>query len=232
MSPRPFAWREHRWLAAALALACLLTLLFGWRLAATVVAWEERELRLQGWMTVGFVAHHWQVERSRLEAALPLAPTPGERPTLAALAAQRRPPARRDPRLPRARRRRGRDRPGMTSALLGLVAAHGALLVLALTGLSSVGLPLPGSLTLLAAGSFAASGELALGGVLAAGLVGSNLGDQVGYWFGAKGGSRALAWATRRGVGKQSPTLAPSRCAGATPATSSAVGWSARWRPR
>jgi membrane protein DedA with SNARE-associated domain len=93
----------------------------------------------------------------------------------------------------------------MTQALLGLVAAHGPLLVLAATFLSSMGLPVPGSLSLLAAGAFAAGGEMALGLIAGAGLTGAMLGDQVGYWFGAKGGDRASDWAARRGLGQAIP---------------------------
>ena len=74
--------------------------------------------------------------------------------------------------------------------------------MLAAALLSSAGLPVPGSLSLLAAGAFAAGGEMRLAEIAAAGLGGAMAGDQVGYWAGARGGPRALAWATRRGMGE------------------------------
>jgi membrane protein DedA with SNARE-associated domain len=96
----------------------------------------------------------------------------------------------------------------VTGALLHLVAVHGAALVLAATFLSSMGLPVPGSLALLGAGAFAASGEMALAAIAAAGLAGAMAGDQAGFWFGARGGPGAIAWATRRGMG---PAIARAR---------------------
>ena len=79
--------RAPRRLVLVLALACLLTLVFGLRLGHTVLHWpERRELAVQGWMTVGFVAHAWDLERDRLAAALGVAE--GERPTLDAIAAR------------------------------------------------------------------------------------------------------------------------------------------------
>ena len=82
-----FPWREHRLLAAALALACLLTLVFALRLGHTMARWSERSaLPVQGWMTLGFVANAWEVDRHRLAEALAHLPAAGEPSTLAAIA--------------------------------------------------------------------------------------------------------------------------------------------------
>jgi hypothetical protein len=69
----------------------------------------------------------------------------------------------------------------MTETMLGLVPIYGPLAVFAATILSCFGVPVPGALVLLAAGSFVASGELALVAVLFGGLAGAIIGDQAGY---------------------------------------------------
>ena len=58
----------------------------------------------------------------------------------------------------------------MTEAMLGLVPTYGPLAVFVATVLSCFGVPVPGALVLLAAGSFVASGEMALAAVLFGGL--------------------------------------------------------------
>ena len=89
----------------------------------------------------------------------------------------------------------------MSAHVLHLLAAHGPLLVFAAALLSSIGLPVPGTLTLLAAGSFVASGEMDLVAVLLAGFGGAILGDLTGFAIGARGGERVLGWAAGHGMG-------------------------------
>ena len=89
----------------------------------------------------------------------------------------------------------------MTAHVLHLLAAHGTILVLLLAVLSSIGLPVPGTLTLLAAGSFVASGGMDLIPVLLAGFFGALVGDLVGFGLGARGGESFLAWAAGHGMG-------------------------------
>lgn len=55
----------------------------------------------------------------------------------------------------------------------------------------SAGVPVPGETALVAAGLLAGSGQLALPAVIAVGTVAAVLGDNLGYWFGRRGG-RAL----------------------------------------
>jgi membrane protein DedA with SNARE-associated domain len=86
----------------------------------------------------------------------------------------------------------------MTEAMLGLVPAYGPLAVFVATMLSCFGVPIPGALVLLAAGSFVASGELALVMVLFGGLAGAIIGDQAGYWLGVYGGENAVLRLSRR----------------------------------
>jgi hypothetical protein len=79
--------RSGRRLVLGLALAGAVAVVFGVRLGLTAVHWQERrETGVQGWMTAGFVAHAWQADRGRLEAALGVGA--GERPTLAMIAAR------------------------------------------------------------------------------------------------------------------------------------------------
>lgn len=96
----------------------------------------------------------------------------------------------------------------MTEVLLALVASHGALLVLAATFASCLGLPIPSSLALLAAGSFVATDEMDFAAAVAAALGGAIAGDQAGYWLGALGGSRVQALAARSGM---APALEAAR---------------------
>ncbi len=88
----------------------------------------------------------------------------------------------------------------MTAHILHLLAVHGPLLVFALALFSSIGFPVPGTLTLLAAGSFVASGEMGLAAVLLAGFCGAVIGDLVGFGIGARGGQGVLDWAGRHGM--------------------------------
>jgi hypothetical protein len=80
---------ERRRLRLALGAACLLALAFGLRLVLGLLHWSERaDPPIQGWMTIGFVAHAFDVEHARLAEALGVAPAPGERTRLADVAAR------------------------------------------------------------------------------------------------------------------------------------------------
>ncbi len=76
----------------------------------------------------------------------------------------------------------------MTTDLLSLVAVYGLPLIFASVFLSCLGVPVPGSLALIAGGAFAASGDLALPLVLTTGLAGAMAGDQTGFGLGRFGG--------------------------------------------
>ena len=74
---------------------------------------------------------------------------------------------------------------GLTS--YGLPALGGAIL------LAALGVPLPASLLLLAAGAFVDQGSLSLGWVLGVATIGAVLGDLLGYGLGRWGGTRLIA---------------------------------------
>ncbi|MEE4117545.1 MAG: VTT domain-containing protein [Paracoccaceae bacterium] len=105
----------------------------------------------------------------------------------------------------------------MTETLLALVPVYGLGLVAVATFLSCLALPVPSSLVMLAAGGFAAAGDLVLWQVAGAALVGAVAGDQVGYRLGRVGGrlfaGRSLSPARARLMGQAADYL---RTRGAT----------------
>jgi membrane protein DedA with SNARE-associated domain len=88
----------------------------------------------------------------------------------------------------------------MIDTLFALVPVYGAGIVFVITLISCLGVPVPGSLALLAAGAFAASGDMSIGAGIAAGFAGAVLGDQLGYGIGARGGRLAERLTARPGM--------------------------------
>jgi membrane-associated protein len=88
----------------------------------------------------------------------------------------------------------------VTESLLAWVPVYGPPALLLVAMVSCFGVPVPGSLALMAGGALAASGELVISFVLAASFAGAVLGDQAGYGLGALGGERAMARLARRPV--------------------------------
>ena len=86
----------------------------------------------------------------------------------------------------------------MTDMLFALVPIYGGWLVLAATYLSCLALPVPSSLMMLAAGAFAAAGDLSLLTSAGAAYVGAVAGDQTGYAIGRKGGTPLVERLARR----------------------------------
>lgn len=81
----------------------------------------------------------------------------------------------------------------MTDWLLSLVPTYGLWLIAASTFASCLALPIPASVLMLAAGGFAASGDLVLAQVIGAALSGAVAGDQAGFWLGRRGGVALVA---------------------------------------
>lgn len=86
-------WRKHRLLLSAFVVATLLTLFFAVRFAFFVQYWNDpthREQPLEGWMTLGYIAHSYQVPREALATALGVVPAQkGKRPTLKQIAGEK-----------------------------------------------------------------------------------------------------------------------------------------------
>lgn len=80
----------------------------------------------------------------------------------------------------------------MTDWLLALVPTYGLWLIAVTTLASCLALPIPSSIIMLAAGGFAAAGDLVLWQVIGAALAGAVVGDQMGYLAGRHGGAPLL----------------------------------------
>ncbi len=81
----------------------------------------------------------------------------------------------------------------MIDTVLALVPEWGLWLVAATTFLSCLALPVPASLVMLAAGAFAAAGDLSLPLVVAAAFAGATAGDHAGFATGRLAGRPLLA---------------------------------------
>ncbi|GAB4270369.1 MAG: DedA family protein [Pararhodobacter sp.] len=85
----------------------------------------------------------------------------------------------------------------MSDWLFSLVSEWGAAALTLVTFLSCLAIPVPSSLMMLAAGAFAASGDMELAPVALGALAGAILGDQAGYQIGRLGMGAAEAWILR-----------------------------------
>lgn len=86
----------------------------------------------------------------------------------------------------------------MTDRLLELLFGYGVVALAPVLLLSSIGVPLPGSLLVVAAGAFASAGQLSPVAVLLGAIVATWIGNGIGYWLGRRGGESATArWGKR-----------------------------------
>jgi len=85
----------------------------------------------------------------------------------------------------------------MTDFILGLLPLYGAIALFGILVVSSVGVPGPASLLLLIVGSLVAQGEMTRWQVLAAGISGAVIGDQIGFFAGRLGGRVLLRRVTK-----------------------------------
>lgn len=77
---------------------------------------------------------------------------------------------------------------------LALITGYGVGVLFLATLLSCLALPVPTSLMMLAAGGFAASGDLVLDQTLASAYLGAVAGDNLGYALGRAGGTGLAGW--------------------------------------
>ncbi len=87
--------------------------------------------------------------------------------------------------------------------LLSALAMYGLPLLCGVTVVASVGLPLPISLLLIAAGSFADHGEMNVWAVIAVATLAAVAGDNLGFAIGRWGGRRLAARISRRIGGEE-----------------------------
>jgi membrane protein DedA with SNARE-associated domain len=91
----------------------------------------------------------------------------------------------------------------LTDYLLSTLGLYGPAVLFAVLLVGAVGLPTPGSLLLLVAGSFVEQGEMGLWPVLLLSFAGAVLGDQIGFAVGRWGGRRLSLRLSRRFGGER-----------------------------
>lgn len=85
----------------------------------------------------------------------------------------------------------------LSDYLLSTFGIYGLPVLFAVLLIGAIGVPMPGSLLLVAAGSFVEQGEIDQWSVLALASLGVILGDNVGYALGRWGGRRLVRWMSR-----------------------------------
>ena len=82
-------WRRHRLLVSAFVLACALALFFAARFTVQAIYWaNHRDEGITPWMTLGYIAHSWQVRPQEIEARVGLPPPQGHPKPLVELAGE------------------------------------------------------------------------------------------------------------------------------------------------
>ena len=83
-------FRRHPVLTSALALAVALCLFFAVRFAVGAIYWaQHRQEPISGWMTVGYIAHSWQLDPREIDAVAGFPPPQDHPLTLEEIARQR-----------------------------------------------------------------------------------------------------------------------------------------------
>src|SRR4051812_49849269 len=80
------------------------------------------------------------------------------------------------------------DLPGFLHGVAPILDRWGYLAVAAVIGVESFGVPAPGQTMMVAAAIYSGAGRLNIFAVAAIAFVAAVLGDNVGYWIGARGG--------------------------------------------
>jgi membrane-associated protein len=86
----------------------------------------------------------------------------------------------------------------ITDHLLGALSQYGLPVLFGVIVIATIGIPLPISMMLVAAGSFVELGEMKLWQVIIVASAGAVLGDQIGYALGRWGGHRVVERIKRR----------------------------------
>jgi membrane-associated protein len=91
----------------------------------------------------------------------------------------------------------------LTDQLLAAISIYGLPVFFGVILIAAVGVPLPVTLALVAAGSFVELGEMRLWEVITVGSAAAILGDQLGFLIGRWGGRRLEAWIRKRKGGAE-----------------------------
>ena len=84
------------------------------------------------------------------------------------------------------------DLPGFLHGVAPILDKWGYLAVAGFIGVESFGVPAPGQTIMVAAAIYAGAGRLNIFGVAAIAFVAAVMGDNLGYWIGARGGRRLV----------------------------------------
>ena len=84
------------------------------------------------------------------------------------------------------------DLPGFLHGVAPIIDKWGYLAVAGFIGVESFGVPAPGQTIMVAAAIYAGAGRLNIFGVAAIAFVAAVMGDNLGYWIGARGGRRLV----------------------------------------
>jgi membrane protein DedA with SNARE-associated domain len=84
------------------------------------------------------------------------------------------------------------DLPGFLHGVAPILDRWGYLAVAAFIGVESFGVPAPGQTIMVAAAIYAGWGRLNIVGVAAIAFIAAVLGDNIGYWIGARGGRKLV----------------------------------------
>ena len=88
--PLKSAFRRHPVLVSAFVLFTLLALFFAGRFTTRAIYWSTHHNQpVAAWMTVGYIAHSWNLDPHELEVAAGLPPPAGHPLTLGEIARQR-----------------------------------------------------------------------------------------------------------------------------------------------
>jgi membrane-associated protein len=90
----------------------------------------------------------------------------------------------------------------VTDQLLAIITAYGLPALFGVLVLAAIGLPLPATLLLIAAGSFVAQEQMNLWQVLIVSSIGAIVGDQIGYLLGRYGGRKVVSRLSKRWGGQ------------------------------
>ena len=198
---RTFRWQQ--WLVvSAFLLVAGFAAFKAVQMAREVIYWQiHRDEPIRAWMNVGYVAHSYRVSPDVLYLALGLPGEPPDRRPLREIArvrhrsmddvranlqnaiSQARPP---NPPLSSLRPE------GISDRLLAALLLYGLPVLFGVIVLASVGVPLPVSLMLVAAGSFVEQGEFKLWQVAVVATAAAVLGDQIGYGLARWAGRRLV----------------------------------------
>jgi membrane-associated protein len=91
----------------------------------------------------------------------------------------------------------------LTDQLLGALSQYGLPVLFGVIAIAAVGIPMPISMMLVAAGSFVELGEMKFWQVIVVASAGAVLGDQIGYVLGRWGGQRVIERVKRRQNGAE-----------------------------